>query len=311
VKTSLFDLYKIGIGPSSSHTMGPMRAARRFAQSLQTSGHLDRVAAIRADLYGSLALTGHGHGTDRAVLLGLSGEEAATIDPATIDTKLAAIRASKMLPLLGSHAIPFSEPEDLLFHRDQMLPPGAKTQHPNGMRFTAFDQSGKILASEIHFSIGGGFIVADSEGASNPPIMATASLPYSFGSAAELLKIAAENNLAIWQIMLANECALRTEPEVRAGILHLWLVMQSCIERGIATEGILPGASKSAAAPPAYHSGCARKSAKAKLMTRSPRSTGSPSTPWPSTKRTPPEAASSPRPPTEPPESSPPSPATT
>ena len=243
MKTSLFDLYKIGIGPSSSHTMGPMRAARRFAQSLQTSGHLDQVVAVRAELYGSLALTGHGHGTDRAVLLGLSGEEAATIDPATIDTKLAAIRASKMLPLLGSHAIPFSEPEDLIFHRDQMLPPGAKTQHPNGMRFTAFDQSGKILAGEIYFSIGGGFIVADSEGASNPPIMATApaSLPYSFGSAADLLKIAAENNLAIWQIMLANECALRTEPEVRAGILHLWQVMQACIERGIATEGILPG----------------------------------------------------------------------
>ncbi len=243
MKTSLFDLYKIGIGPSSSHTMGPMRAARRFAQSLQTSGHLDQVVAVRAELYGSLALTGHGHGTDRAVLLGLSGEEAATIDPATIDTKLAAIRASKMLPLLRSHAIPFNEPEDLLFHRDQMLPPAAKTQHPNGMRFTAFDQSGKILASEIYFSIGGGFIVADSEGASNPPIMATgpASLPYSFGNAAELLKIAAENNLAIWQIMLANECALRTEPEVRASILHLWQVMQACIERGIATEGILPG----------------------------------------------------------------------
>ncbi|MGB0123863.1 MAG: L-serine ammonia-lyase [Silvibacterium sp.] len=246
MKTSLFDLYKVGIGPSSSHTMGPMRAARRFAQSLHSSGRLDPVAAIRTELYGSLALTGHGHGTDRAILLGLSGEEAATIDPATIDTKLAAIRASKTLPLLGSHTIPFNEPEDLLFHRDQMLPPGAKTQHPNGLRFTAFDQSGKILVSEIYFSIGGGFIVADSEGASNPLIMTTASLPYSFGSAADLLKIAAENDLSIWQIMLANECALRTEapqPEakVRAGILHLWQVMQSCIERGIATEGILPG----------------------------------------------------------------------
>ena len=161
MKTSLFDLYKVGIGPSSSHTMGPMRAARRFARSLHSSGQLDQVAAIHTELYGSLALTGHGHGTDRAVLLGLSGEEAATIDPATIDTKLAAIRASKTLPLLGSHIIPFNEPEDLLFHRNQMFPPGAKTQHPNGIRFSAFDSNGKDLASEIYFSIGGGFIVAD------------------------------------------------------------------------------------------------------------------------------------------------------
>ncbi|HEY3927220.1 MAG TPA: serine dehydratase beta chain, partial [Candidatus Koribacter sp.] len=156
MKTSLFDLYKIGIGPSSSHTMGPMRAARRFAQSLADSDLLDRVAAIRAELYGSLALTGHGHGTDRAILLGLSGEEAATIDPATIDSKLAAIRSSKTLPLIGRHNITFNESEHLLFHRDQMLPPNAKTQHPNGMRFTAFDQNGESLAAETYFSIGGG-----------------------------------------------------------------------------------------------------------------------------------------------------------
>jgi L-serine dehydratase len=241
VKTSLFDLYKVGIGPSSSHTMGPMRAARRFAQSLEDASQLDRVATLRAELYGSLALTGHGHGTDRAILLGLSGEEAATIDPATIDSKLAAIRSSKTLPLLGHHTIPFNEAGDLLFHGDQMLPPGAKTQHPNGMRFTAFDQSGKILATETYFSIGGGFIVADAEGASNPPVMTTTALPYPFKNAADLLAIAAEKNLAIWQIMLANECALRPESEVRAGITHTWQVMQSCIDRGIATEGILPG----------------------------------------------------------------------
>ncbi len=246
VKTSLFDLYKIGIGPSSSHTMGPMRAARRFAQSLADSNLLDRLAAIRAELYGSLALTGHGHGTDRAILLGLSGEEAATIDPASIDSKLAAIRATKTLPLLGRHSIPFNEPENLIFHRDQMLPPNAKTQHPNGMRFTAFDQNGKTLSAETYFSIGGGFIIADSEAASNQPVMTTATLPYPFKSAADLLAIASEKNLAIWQVMLANECALRpqsTDPEseVRAGIAHIWQVMQSCIDRGIATEGILPG----------------------------------------------------------------------
>jgi L-serine dehydratase len=247
VKTSLFDLYKIGIGPSSSHTMGPMRAARRFAQSLQDANHLDQVAGIRAELYGSLALTGLGHGTDRAILLGLSGEEAASIDPASIDPKLAAIRASKTLSLLGLHPIPFNEPDNLLFHRDQMLPPGAKTQHPNGMRFTAFNQSGGVIATETYFSIGGGFIVADSEGASNPPVMTTsAAQPYPFKSAADLLAIASENNLAIWQVMLANECALRPESpkpesETRAGIAHIWQVMQACIDRGIATEGILPG----------------------------------------------------------------------
>jgi L-serine dehydratase len=241
VKTSLFDLYKIGIGPSSSHTMGPMRAARRFAQSLADSNLLDCVAAIRAELYGSLALTGHGHGTDRAILLGLSGEEAAIIDPATIDSKLAAIRSSKTLPLIGRHNISFNESEHLLFHRDQMLPPNAKTQHPNGMRFTAFDQNGETLAAETYFSIGGGFIMADSEGATNPPVISIAALPYPFKSAADLLAIASGKHLTIWQVMLANECALRPESEVRAGIAHIWQVMQACIDRGVATEGILPG----------------------------------------------------------------------
>jgi len=247
VQTSLFDLYKIGIGPSSSHTMGPMRAARRFAQSLADLNLLDRTTRIRADLYGSLALTGHGHGTDRAILLGLSGEEAATINPSTIDVKLASIRVSKSLPVLGRHTIPFNEPDDLLFHCDQMLPPGAKTNHPNGLRFTAFDASGNILAAETYFSIGGGFIVTDTEGTTNPPVMSATSVqPWPFKSAADLLRIAAENNLAIWQLMLANECALRpqaTDPvsEVRSGIAHIWTVMQSCIDRGIATEGILPG----------------------------------------------------------------------
>lgn len=242
MKTSLFDLYKIGIGPSSSHTIGPMRAARRFAQSLADANLLDQVAAVHAELYGSLALTGLGHGTDRAVLLGLSGEEAASIDPATIDSKLAAIRASKTLPLLGRRAIPFHEPEHLIFHRDQMLPPGAKTQHPNGMRFTAFDEGGNTLASETYFSIGGGFIMADSENASTQPMMTSAAVqPYPFKSAADLLAIASEKELAIWQIMLGNECALRPESEVRAGIARIWQVMQACIELGMATEGILPG----------------------------------------------------------------------
>ena len=221
--------------------MGPMRAARRFALELASAGLLVRVASVCVELYGSLALTGIGHGTDRAVLLGLSGEEAASIDPATIEPKLAAIRSSGSLSLLGERLIPFRESEHLLFHRDQMFPPGAKTEHPNGLRFTAFDAQGSALLSGTFFSIGGGFIVADAEGAGNAPLMTTATLPFPFRSAAELLELAAEKDIAIWQVMLANECALRSEAEVRAGILHIWQVMEGCIERGMATEGILPG----------------------------------------------------------------------
>jgi L-serine dehydratase len=182
VKTSLFDLFKVGIGPSSSHTMGPMRAARRFALELEQDGVLGRVAEVRAELYGSLALTGRGHGTDRAVLLGLSGEEAATIDPATIEPKLAEIRSSGRLMLLGTRAIPFREAEHVLFHRDQMIPPGAVTQHPNGVRFTAFDAAGISLLIRTYFSIGGGFIVVDGE-EQTAKAATDVVLPYPFTSA--------------------------------------------------------------------------------------------------------------------------------
>lgn len=240
MKTSLFDLYKVGIGPSSSHTMGPMRAARRFGVELADSQLLPRTAQLRTELYGSLALTGLGHGTDRAILLGLSGEEAASIDPATIDSKLAEIRGSGRLSLLGRHAIPFREPDHLLLHRDQMLPPGARTQHPNGVRFTALDADGNELLTRTFFSIGGGFIVADGE-ESAPKAAADAPLPYPFSSAAQLLQMARTAGLSIADLMLANESALRPPDEVRSGILHLASVMQGCIDRGMATEGILPG----------------------------------------------------------------------
>jgi L-serine dehydratase len=240
VKTSLFDLFKVGIGPSSSHTMGPMRAARRFALELGDSGALASTASVLVELYGSLALTGHGHGTDRAILLGLSGEEAATIDPASIDSKLAAIRESGTLSILGKHPIPFREPEHLLFHRDQMLPPGAITQHPNGVRFTASDASSSPLLTRTNFSIGGGFIVADGE-SSLPVATSDVALPYPFSSAEQMLQMASDAGLAVWELMLANECALRKPEDVRAGILHIWSVMQACIERGMVTEGFLPG----------------------------------------------------------------------
>jgi len=240
VKTSLFDLFKVGVGPSSSHTMGPMRAARRFALELSDTTLLPLTASLRVDLYGSLALTGQGHGTDRAILLGLSGEEAATIDPASIDPKLAEIRRSGSLSLLGSHPIPFREPEHLFFHRDEMLPPGAVTHHPNGVRFTAFDSADQSLLTRTYFSIGGGFILADGE-TSAPAATIAAPVPFPFSSAAELLHRAADAGLAIWELMLANESALRPGDDVRSGILHIWSVMQGCIDRGMATEGILPG----------------------------------------------------------------------
>jgi L-serine dehydratase len=251
VTTSLFDLFKVGVGPSSSHTMGPMRAACRFAQGLESISILDRTSRVRVDLYGSLALTGMGHATDRAVLLGLSGNEPATIDPAAIDSTVAEIRSYGRIGLAGKQIIAFDESADLIFHRDQMLPPGAHTQHPNGIRLTAFDADGGILAERTFFSIGGGFIAED--GASDSSTDARKiQLPYPFHNAAELLEVAGAQTLSIHQVMLANECARiravdsdvnseTVEARVRSGIENIWQAMQTCAERGMAAEGILPG----------------------------------------------------------------------
>ncbi|MGC8549528.1 MAG: L-serine ammonia-lyase [Acidobacteriaceae bacterium] len=250
MKTSAFDLYKIGVGPSSSHTMGPMRAARRFGLELADAGLLPQTARVQCDLYGSLALTGIGHGTDRAVLLGLSGEEAATLDPDTIDNKLAQIRSSHSIALLGKRVIRFREEDDLLLHRDTLYPPGAITEHPNGMHFTAFDAEGCELHSATMFSIGGGFIVNDGEGAASTAAAVT-PVPYPFTSGAELLAMANEAGLTIAGLMLENEIALRMRQtgvsredaaaNVQREILRIWNVMNNCIARGMRTEGILPG----------------------------------------------------------------------
>ncbi|RXH57429.1 L-serine ammonia-lyase [Granulicella sibirica] len=260
MNTSLFELFKIGIGPSSSHTVGPMRAALRFVRELDEAGQLDATARLRADLYGSLALTGIGHATDRAVLLGLLGEAPDTVDPALVEQHLAGIRAADSLALLGRHPIPFNEPQHLLFHRDQMFPdPGVPT-HPNGIRFAAFDAAGARLREDVFFSVGGGFILSRAE--FHPEKVATSSrtVPYPFSSAAELLHIASAEGLTIANLLLANEVALlesdaainrppphpeafngTAEDRIRASILSLWRVMQQCTERGIATQGILPG----------------------------------------------------------------------
>jgi L-serine dehydratase len=255
VKHSLFELFKIGIGPSSSHTMGPMRAALRFARELESTGLSSRTASIQVDLYGSLALTGLGHGTDRAILLGLSGETPEGIDPAEIEAKLSAIRTVRTLPLPGHRTIAFDEAKHLLFHRNQMYPVAGIISHPNGMRFSAFDSDRGLLLERIFFSIGGGFIVSAEEFAAAQGTQTAVDdkrgVSYPFHSAQELLERAAAANITISQLMFANECGLlgseragTAEQEVRRGILRIWQVMRECTQRGIETEGILPGGLK-------------------------------------------------------------------
>jgi len=233
VQTSLFEIFKIGIGPSSSHTVGPMRAAAAFAVYLREAGLLGRTSRIEGHLYGSLALTGRGHGTDRAVLLGLSGELPDRIEPDTIDPKLAAIRSNRRLMLDGTKPLAFDEARDLVFHQDQTL-----SFHSNGMRFRASDAETNVLAEQVYYSIGGGFIVREGEAAgvnAKPPVK------YPFSSAAELLAIGAEKGLTVWEIGFENEKAWHSEHEIRQYVGRIRGVMQASIERGLATEGILPG----------------------------------------------------------------------
>ncbi len=231
--------------------MGPMRAACRFARELESKGQLERVVRVQADLYGSLALTGLGHGTDRAVLLGLAGNEPASIDPAAIDSTIADIRTTQSMKLAGQRNIAFDESRDLHFHRETMFPPGARLQHPNGLRLAAFDGGGVRVEERTFFSIGGGFIVEDGADAATSA-EPEATLPYPFHSAAELLESARANQLSVDELMFANECARlqarhpNASPHeirelVRTGIEAIWHTMKSCMDRGIATEGILPG----------------------------------------------------------------------
>ena len=233
VRTSLFEIFKIGIGPSSSHTVGPMRAAAAFARGLGQAGLLAETARVEAHLYGSLALTGHGHGTDRAILLGLSGELPDEIVPETIEAKLAAIRSTGKLPLAAAHPIACDEKRDILFHKDQTLP-----FHSNGMRFLASDAAGHALSGHTYFSIGGGFIVREGE---SPQADSKAAVRFPFSSARDLLEIGERHHLAFWQIGFENEKAWHSEAEIRDYVRRIWKTMQGSIERGLMTEGILPG----------------------------------------------------------------------
>ena len=266
MNTSLFELFKIGIGPSSSHTVGPMRAALRFVHQLAAVGQLDRTSRICVELFGSLALTGLGHGTDRAILLGLSGHAPDTINPSDIDDLLATIRRNSQLLLNGTHSIVFHETGDLLFLRDQMYPPPGLPTHPNGLRLAAFDDQSNALHEGVFYSVGGGFIVSSEEFRPDTPVAASSrSVPYPFASGDELLSLAGSHRLSVAELVMANELALlhadrengtptinRPAPltapsaptpqaEIEASVITLFETMRASAERGIATEGTLPG----------------------------------------------------------------------
>jgi L-serine dehydratase len=236
---STFDLFKIGIGPSSSHTVGPMRAAGLFTQAIAAGKSITGVARIRVELFGSLGATGKGHGTDKAVVLGLQGEAPETVDTESIPVRLEQVRADGVLHLRDGTRIVFDEQQDLVFHRRKVLP-----YHPNGMKFIALGTAGEILLERTYYSVGGGFVVNEAAAGADRIVEDRTPLPYRFHSAAELLGHCAGSGLPISQIMLQNECAWRSKAEIHDGLLEIWHVMQDCVERGCHTEGLLPGGLK-------------------------------------------------------------------
>lgn len=236
---SAFELFSIGIGPSSSHTVGPMRAALYFAQSLQNNDQLQQVVRVKAEMFGSLGATGKGHGTRPAVLMGLEGEAPENIDITMMPGRLDAIRNDNKLTLAGQHAIHFDYSEDLLFHRNKSLP-----YHPNGMIFTAFDETQQAITAATYFSVGGGFVVDESAALENRIFEDQTRLPYHFTTGEELLALCTEHGKSVSDIMLANEQVWRSETEINEGLLHIWQVMQDCVKNGCQNDGILPGGLK-------------------------------------------------------------------
>jgi len=240
---SVFDLFKIGIGPSSSHTVGPMRAARLFVQRLQAQGLLPQVGRVECRLYGSLAATGKGHGSDKAVLLGLMGHDPETVPIEAIEGWLADIRHQQRLLLAGQHPVAFEERRDLLMLTQETLP-----FHSNGMRLSARDSQGVLLENRTYYSVGGGFVVSDSvaqDGSRQQQIAPdTTVLPLSFHSAADLLALCRSHGLTMAQVMWRNEAHWRPEADTRAGLQRIWQAMQACVQRGCETEGLLPGGFK-------------------------------------------------------------------
>ena len=249
---SVFDLFKIGIGPSSSHTVGPMRAARQFAERLRDSQMLARVTRISVMLYGSLGATGKGHGTDKAILLGLSGHEPDTVDVEAIAGIIERIRTSGELRLAGDHALHFEERRDLTFNHKDTLP-----LHSNGMLFAAYAEDGTGLATGTYYSVGGGFVVSDEptpDGGTTKRIVPDATeLPFPFHTGDELLAVCEKEKTSIAGIMRRNERHWRTDAEIDAGLLHIWHVMQACVKRGCETPGVLPGGYKVKRRAPGLH----------------------------------------------------------
>jgi L-serine dehydratase len=233
---SVFDLFKIGIGPSSSHTVGPMHAAARFARTLDREGALEATKRLKLELFGSLGHTGRGHGTDRAVLMGLEGHEPETVDPDAIQERCDEIAADRAVRLLGRHAVALDLRRDLVFHKRQTLP-----YHTNGMRFQAVDDAGRIVLKREYYSVGGGFVVNPDEAAADRIVADETSLPYPFTTGDELVGLCHRHELRIGELMMANECAWRSDDEVRAGLMRIWEAMADCVRRGIERDGVLPG----------------------------------------------------------------------
>jgi L-serine dehydratase len=232
VSLSALDLFTIGIGPSSSHTIGPMRAARRFAATLEGEHGLDTTKRVKAELFGSLGATGKGHATDTAILLGLEGAEPEAIDPDAIPAHVARIDREGTLRLLGRHAIPFARGTDIVFHALRSLP-----LHPNGMIFSAYDVAGAEILRRTYYSVGGGFVVEETETATH----AGRSVPNAFASAGGLLALCAAKGASISSLTLENERTWRSESQVRARLQEVWAAMKGCVKRGCQQEGTLPG----------------------------------------------------------------------
>lgn len=230
---SVFNFFSIGIGPSSSHTVGPMKAACDFVRKLKQENLLTQTQRVQVDLYGSLALTGKGHGTDIAILVGLENQMPNTVDPDYVPKRAKEIVSQHEMNLAGEHKIKFVEATDLLLHQKELLP-----LHTNGMRFSIFDKGNKLLKSQIYYSVGGGFIVTEEEFGKEK---ISNAVPYPFKSAKELFELCEKNHLTIDELMLANEQALNPDRDVRAGILEIAEIMRGCVERGCNTPGILPG----------------------------------------------------------------------
>ena len=233
---SAFDLFSIGIGPSSSHTVGPMRAAGRFAHWLEDCGRLEVTTRVRAELFGALGATGHGHGSRAAIVLGLLGEVPEEVDPTLGPLAVAAVRAAGRLAVLGRHELAFCDRDDVVLNRRQSLP-----AHPNGMRLTAYGHAGEILGERTYYSVGGGFVIDEDAIGADRVVIDSTPQPYPFRSAVELLAHTRTTGLSISDLVLANELVWRTEAEVRGGLLHIWQVMQDCVRQGCEREGMLPG----------------------------------------------------------------------